>query len=177
MMYAAAAPVRSATYDLVRGLVTERERYESSLPFTIVHGDYGTDNVLMCGGTVVAILDFDFMAYRERVFELAYALYWTLDRLHVPAEGAPYSDSALKRAAGLLRRYATTATPLTDGEIEVLPFEMARVPLYPIVEAGYTTDAPYTSGPLAQTLAFARHVPVARWLVSEAVQVRRTLAT
>jgi hypothetical protein len=54
---------------------------------------------------------------------------------------------------------------------------MARVPLYPIVEAGYTAHVPYTSGPVAQTLAFARHVPVACWLVSEAARVRRTLAT
>ncbi len=170
--YYDAAAVRSTTYDLMRRLAAERERYESSLPSCIIHGDYGTGNVLIRDSEVVAILDFDFMAYRERIFDLAYSLYWTLDRLRDSTAKAPFSDSELARAAGLLREYSSTATSLTDTEIDALPFEMARVPLYPVVEAGYTAGVPYAADPVAHTLSFAYHLPIAVALASESVQVR-----
>jgi Ser/Thr protein kinase RdoA (MazF antagonist) len=173
--YAAAAAVRAATYDLVRSLGAERAAYARSLPTMPIHGDYGADNVLMRGGEVAAILDFDFMAMRERIFELAYTLYWTLDRLHTPEAAETFDESGLRRAATLLRRYGQTAPKLTQAEIAALPFEMARVPLYPIVEAGYTAGLAYAPWPVAQTLAFARHIPVARRLIAEAARLSETL--
>ena len=46
-----------------------------------IHGDYGGGNVLFRRGHVVAVVDFDFLAIRERVYDLAYCLYWMLVRL------------------------------------------------------------------------------------------------
>ena len=175
--YAAATATRTAAGALLRRLAHERAHYEAALPRSIIHGDYGGENVLMRGEQVAAILDFDYMAARARIVDVAYTLYWTLDRLHVPTGVATFSKNDLARAGDLLRRYGRTASPLTAAEVTALPFEMARVPLYHIVEAGYTAAVPYTPGPVDQTLAFARHLPVAQWLVIEAERVRHLLAT
>ncbi len=174
--YEAAAATRAATTVLLTHLVQERTAYERRLPRSLIHGDYGGENVLMRASHVVAILDFDYMAERERIFDIAYTLYWTLDRLR-PAAGTPhFSDADLVRAGAVLRRYLTSGAALTAGEWTALPFEMARVPLYHIAEAGYAATAPYLPSPVEQTLAFACHVPVAQSLVANAVRVRSLLA-
>lgn len=67
------------------------------------------------------------------------------------------------RLAGLVADYEATApTPPSSTEIAALPFEMARVPLYPVADAGYLAAA------VAQTRAVARHLPRASWLVAHA---------
>ena len=174
--YAESAVARAATYDLLRTLAGERSRYAPSLPTQLIHGDYGADNVLMRRDEVAAILDFDLMAHRERIAELAYTLYWSLDRLRDPSAAYTIGEPDLRRAATLLRRYATASPPLLQAEIEALPFEMARVPLYPIVEAGYAATTPYLPGAVERTLAFARHIPISRWLIREAARISRILA-
>ncbi len=66
--------------------------------------------------------------------------------------------------SALLNAYdAASGWPLTPVELRALPFEMARAPLFPIVAAG--ADA------VEETLRFAPHLTVARWLVDHADEV------
>lgn len=173
--YAEAAAARAATYELMHTLAGEWARYAPLLPTQLVHGDYGADNVLLRQGAIAAILDFDLMANRERIAELAYTLYWSLDRLRDPSAADTIGEPDLRRAAAMLRRYAMASPPLLLAEFEALPFEMARVPLYPIAEAGYAARVPYLPSAVAQTVALARHIPISGWLIHEAARISQTL--
>ncbi len=175
--YAAAAVARRETQALLRDLAIERQCYGPTLARGLTHGDYGGDNVLIRDDRVAAILDFDFLDERERIYDLAHALYWMLDRFGVAVDGAPFAESALLKAARLLRRYQLVASrPLSTAELRALPFEMARIPLYPLVEAGYiaTTDAP--RAPIDRSWRFARHLPLAQALAGDADHVHDVLS-
>lgn len=127
-----------------------------ALPAAPTHGDYGGENVLFQHERVVAILDFDFLAIRARIFDLAYALFWALTRLEgsEPPERRPW-----QRARELLARYsAATAQPLTAEEIRALPLAMACVPLY------WLDEARFLPHPARAVVAQADHIEFARWL-------------
>ncbi len=174
--YPEAAAVRAATGALLRALAAEHRRYASSLPRGLVHGDYGGDNVLLRGELVVAILDFDFLGERERVFDLAYALYHACDRFCSTRNAALPPATCFAHAATLLGAYRRhTETELTATELAALPFEMARVPLYQLAEAGYLTEAETPGGAVEQTLRYARHLPVAEALATHATHITNLL--
>jgi len=148
--------IRQQARDILEALDREWKGYADRLPRQVVHGDYGWSNVLVKGGRIVGIIDFDFMAERERVFEVAYSLYWAFDRL----EGDNWQNGFFPRVGRLVDRYNYLSRwPLLDVEISVLPYEMARVPLYWIAEAGYTPD------PIGQIMLYSRHLPKARKLL------------
>jgi len=174
--YAEAAAVRGTARALLLHLAAARREYEAQLPRGLAHGDYGGDNVLLGGDRVVALLDFDFLGERERLADLAYALYWALDRYGFAFPAMP-TDVALAHAAGLLAQYEHhTARPLTPAERAALPLELARVPLYWVAEAGYLPADAAHAGPLDQTLRFARHVSRATQIVAAAERVAQLLA-
>jgi len=94
-----------------------------SLPQRYTHGDFGGENLLFQHDDVVAVLDLDFVARCERIFDLAYTLYWMLVRLG--------DDQIVHRAASMMGAYHHgAATSLTQAELAALPVELARVPLY-----------------------------------------------
>lgn len=130
------------------------------LPVALTHGDYGGGNVLFRDGRIVAVLDFDFLGPRERVFEPAYTLYWFLVRLYPALHPAQYPWPLVK---DLLAAYDGAAVhPLSRPERAALPIEMARVPLYWFGEAAFLPD------PAAAACAMAAHLPRARWLLDRA---------
>ena len=108
------------------------------LPHRLTHGDYGMDNVLFCEDRIVALLDFDFLDVRERIFDLAYMIYWIYWRL----EDVRYPELApWQRVRTLLDAYNQASDqPLSTEEIQALPLELIRVPLYWIAEAGFLPD-------------------------------------
>jgi len=166
--YPQAAATREATRVLLATLDTARAGYAAHLSRAYIHGDYGGDNILFRDGQIVAVLDFDFLAYRERVADLARTLYWGIGPFGSvrPAEPAP---DEIAQLAALLRRYQHAATPpLADDELRALPYEMARIPLFFIAEAGYLpADAP-DPAPLHQTLALRPQLGRATWLTAHA---------
>lgn len=162
---------RAEAAELLRVLRRHWRTEVAALPRTVIHGDFGWANVLMRGDDVVGIVDLDFMARRERVFEPAYALSWALDRLGGWTPAGALSQAALMQAARCLDRYDASADRrLTAAERRALPWVMARVPLSWIAEAGYTPDA------IGQTRQFAAHLPRARWLIEHAAAVAQVLA-
>jgi Ser/Thr protein kinase RdoA (MazF antagonist) len=97
-------------------------------------------------GEVCCVMDFDTLQRGERVFDVAYALYFYLIQ---------HGDVALGR--GFLKGYGS----LTEEEITVLPILIARVGLYfgILVEEG--------------EFQFARNKARLEWVIS--AQGRRTL--
>jgi Ser/Thr protein kinase RdoA (MazF antagonist) len=166
--YPRAAAIREAARDLLVTLAAARAGYAASLSRTYIHGDYGGDNILFRDGRIVAILDFDFLAHRERVVDLARTLYWGLGPFGDARPAAPAPDE-IARFAALLRRYQRASpTPLTGDELRALPYELARVPLFFVAEASYLpADAPEPA-PLRQTLALGPQLGRAAWLTTHA---------
>jgi Ser/Thr protein kinase RdoA (MazF antagonist) len=98
------------------------------LPRQLVHGDFWDNNVKFRDGSLVAVLDLDFMGERARIDDVALILYYvnsgsTLASVHDPAARM----RALRRLvdaydSGLERH-------LSDAERSALPLALARTPL------------------------------------------------
>ena len=130
------------------------------LPQQPVHGDFGGDNILFREERIVALLDFDLMAIHERVFELAYSLYFMFRRFEYDV---PPAERSWRRIGHMLTAYDSTADPpLTALERRSIPIQMARVPLYWIAEAHWTPD------PVQSIISSAEGVQVSRWILAHA---------
>jgi Ser/Thr protein kinase RdoA (MazF antagonist) len=170
-----AAAMRDATAALLHRLQLARLEYEPVLPRSLIHGDLLGSNLLHAHGRVVAILDFDRLAERERIYELAYALFHLLNRFrlihpHLREATVGLTARDLANIVRLLRRYNAEADdPLTAAELTALPYEMARAPLYPIVAAHLVSDEAVTD-PRGIT-----GLPTAQWLADNASYVSTTL--
>jgi homoserine kinase type II len=95
----------------------------------VVHGDFWDNNVLFLDGRIAAVLDFDFMAERPRVDDLALTAYFFLLE---PGKGPP---GAADRAQ--LRRFvdaydASAQVPLSAAERAALPLAIARQPAWSV---------------------------------------------
>jgi aminoglycoside phosphotransferase (APT) family kinase protein len=95
----------------------------------LIHGEFVGYNVLLADERVIVILDFDRLAVRERVHDVAYTLMYVLSRLvdgWREASGAGVGDGDLAAAARLLGAYdAASGWPLTAAELRALPFDGA----------------------------------------------------
>ncbi len=148
---------------LLSSLQARWQAAKAYLPRQLTHGDYGGGNLLFRQERVVAILDFDFLRVRERVFEVAYTLYWWLYR---QGNGQIAKVSEWPRVKELLAAYNEAAQqPLTQAEIQVLPLEMACVPLYWIAE---TNLFPH---PEQEAIKHAAKVANASWLFAHSSQL------
>jgi homoserine kinase type II len=133
------------------------EQSGQSLPRQLIHGDYGLGNVLFAQDQIAAVVDWDFLAIHERVFDLAYALYWMCYDL---ARSTKNFERAWQWVQGMVACYqAANQRPLTMEEQEALPIEMARVPLYWIGEAAWLDD------PVEAVLSHADQIGFASWLI------------
>lgn len=160
-----ASAVRRSTHELIERIHNDRIALEPRLPAHLVHGDLGFGNVLVRGSRVVAVLDFDFMAKRPRIFDLAYALYHALTRLRPRQHTGALASDELVWLTGYVAAYTrATHQPLTGPELDALPHEMAMVGLYQAVEAGYVAEDPPRA--IAQTLSIERHLPLIAWLAN-----------
>lgn len=141
---------------------------QEQLPRQLTHGDYGEGNLLFWHEQPVAILDFDFLRVRERVFELAYTLYWWLWH---QGHGQIEDISSWQRAKDLLTAY-NEATPraLTAQEIQALPLVMASVPLYWIAETLFLPN------PGEEVIKQAKKLPDACWIFEHRKQLADQLA-
>lgn len=128
----------------------------AGLPRQPIHGDYGGGNLLFADGRPAAILDFDLLGVRERVYEVAYSLYWMLVRL---AGDDPPDRPDWAGVREMLASYnAATARPLGAAETRSLPLVMARVPLYWVAEACWLPDPARAVAAMAPTVRFARRL-------------------
>jgi Ser/Thr protein kinase RdoA (MazF antagonist) len=113
----------------------------SILPKTIIHGDWNPWNQLFKENHEVhCFMDFDTLQRGERVFDVAYALYFFLIQ---------------QRNEEVARTFLKGYGCLTDQEINVLPFLIARIGMYfgILVEHG--------------DFQFARNLDQLKWVISE----------
>jgi hypothetical protein len=114
------------------------------------------------------VLDFDFLAPRERVFDLARSLWTLLRRLAPGTLPAHYPWRRLRR---LLAAYdAASEQPLQREELAALPHELARVPLTWVAEVALTGDG---VGILHRASA---ELSASRWLLDHAPAVTTELS-
>jgi homoserine kinase type II len=146
------------TEDLLRVMQSWWDQIGHDLPRQLVHGDYGGENILWSQEHIVALLDFDMVDVHERVFELAYSLYWMFMRLE--GEKPPVGWSWHKLNILFEAYQAGGGCSLSVEEHQSLPLEMGRVPLFWIATAGFEPD------PVQAIRNRARSVEVSRWLVA-----------
>lgn len=175
--YDAANASRNDARQLWRLIHTERTRYEEALPRSFVHADFVGKNVLLAHDQVIALLDFDRLAYRERVFDLAVSAFCALGRLYRTRspDDAPTAHDLGELAHVLAAYEAAAHRTLTSAEIDALPFEMARTPLFPITDAGYLAAAGNPVAAVAQTRSVSHLLPRAHWLVTHAHLIHQAL--
>lgn len=167
-----AKTVRETARALIGRIRTDRLALESQLPRQLIHGDLGFGNVLARHGKVVAVLDFDFMAQRPRIFDLAYALYHAVTRLRSRQHTGSLAEDELSWVAGHVAAYSRAVRQqLTGSELDALPHEMAMVGLFQAVEAGFVVDDPPRA--IAQTLSIERHLALIAWLAGAPDELAR----
>lgn len=139
-----------------------------NLPFQLIHGDFHLDNLLFDDADNVAyVIDFDFLGWRERVYELAYALRMALPQLTDNHDGMLNGDLV----AQWLNAYnRAVQNPLTLDEYETLPYQMAQVALFYICDAGRLRN------PLWRVLREAHYVELAGFLVDHPQSFNHTYA-
>jgi len=170
-----AATVRGAARHLIERIRMDRLALNAGLPRQLVHGDPGFGNVLVRGDHAVAVLDFDFMAERPRIFDLAYALYHALVRMRPRYQAGALSTEEYHWLVGRVASYdAVTHLPLTEAELNALTLEMAMVGLFQAVEAGHVADdSPRAIG---QTLSIEPHMSLITWMVEHAAVLAERMA-
>lgn len=105
----------------------------------------------------MGIVDFDFLAVRERAYELAYALYWMFIRLTGSDQPERWPWMLVD---DLLAHYgAATTCPLSDAERATLPDLLARVALYWVAETAFLPD------PASALHGLAGNVAAAGWIM------------
>ncbi len=102
----------------------------AELPSTIVHGDIQPANILIRDGRVAAFLDFDWCAWRPRIYDLGFAILFCCASREHPIDGgdiwsltqAPRLDRASSRL--FLDTYQAHTHPLTPGENGAMPAQI-----------------------------------------------------
>ncbi len=167
-MITQALQICAETHTLLLAMQDWWQHAGSQLPQQPIHGDYRIGNVLFDDRRVLAILDLDFVAVRERVYDLAYSLYWMFRQLE-PAH--PPDAWSWEQARRMLHGYnAATDRPLSPAEVRAIPLTLARVPLYWIAEAGFLPD------PARAIAELADNVTAARWLLGHNDQVANRIS-
>ena len=98
-----------------------------ALPHQLIHGDLNATNVLAgAHNRIVALLDFEFVAWDLRVMELAVCLSEAL-----PAPDAPMMDAHWACLSALIHGF-TAQVPLRDDEAAVLPvlLQLRRIDVF-----------------------------------------------
>jgi homoserine kinase type II len=101
------------------------------LPRQLVHGDFWDNNVLFDAGSIVLVLDLDFMAERVRIDDIALVLYYTCSGSTLPPDVS--TGERRRRLRELVDAYDDgLSRHLTPVERAAIPLALARVVL------GYT---------------------------------------
>ena len=136
---------------LSEGILSQWDQADSSLPHTIIHGDWHLWNQLYSrmDDQVIGVMDFDYVQAGIRIYDVAYAL-WSIYAL-LPEQAEVFDEKFL---AGY--------GELTEREREILPAAVSRIALYFMC---YTTEAA-DPGERWKT-QYKRQIPLLEWLQGE----------
>jgi Ser/Thr protein kinase RdoA (MazF antagonist) len=118
--------------DAVEPLIADHERLIGELPWLTVHGDFHFWNVLYRGDEIAAVIDYDFIQRRERLFDLAYAMQNVIVYLRKTNPPGMIADEfghyPWKAVRLWLDHYDSCShLPLTQAERKELPIEILRI--------------------------------------------------
>lgn len=126
-------------------LVAPRETEVS--PRQLVHGDFWDDNVFFLGERLVAVADFDFLAERPRLDDLALTLYFSDSQF-----GLVDVADRIDALRPLVEAYDDVLDPpLSAAERLALPWAIARQPLWGFGHWVLTLDDAEAQGHAAAT--------------------------
>ncbi len=118
------------------------------LPMTIIHGDWNQDNLIFNrDDEICSIMDFEFMARAERLFDIAYSLW----RLKI-------NQGHWDTAKAFMDGYGA----LSCEEIEYLPLEICRIRYYYACASALSANSKYEL-----TNHFESHYPFIKWVLSK----------
>ncbi len=122
------ADLRSALRNLAETVAFDEQPLLGALKYQRAHGDFWDNNVFFNGTEVILIADFDYMGRTPRTDDLARTIYFALTATlgtRIPLDGL------LEYACALVDAYDSRAQPpLTADERRILPFSIARQPLW-----------------------------------------------
>ncbi|MBV9659164.1 MAG: phosphotransferase [Verrucomicrobia bacterium] len=113
-------------------LLKDYPRIIGQLPWMTVHGDFHFWNVLYNGDEIAAVVDYDFMQERERLFDIAYAMQNVIAHLRTVHGGNKETITASELPWSNVRLWLdhydmTTHLPLSEAERRWLPTEILRI--------------------------------------------------
>ena len=129
--------------EVLEPMLRDYSRHIGSLPWMTIHGDYHFWNVLYRADEIAAVVDYDFVQERERIFDIAYALQNVVTHLR-NTHGAvlrDWADLAWRNVRLWVDHYdAETHLPLSVAERRWLPKEILRIYLVGIATAVLQDD-------------------------------------
>ncbi len=148
-------------------IANNHERIIGGMPWNVVHGDFHPWNLLYRGDDVAAVVDYDFLQERERIFDVAYAMRSLVANLDFPpgaAENISYDSLPWWKLHIWLDQYDESSyQPLTDRERAHLPGELMRLQLVEIVASGLQDN------PAQAVAEAARGLPIYMWLHNQSL--------
>ena len=114
----------------LKPMIHDYSRLIGNLPWMTVHGDFHFWNVLYRADQIAAVVDFDFIQERERLFDIAYAMQNVVSHLRTSHGGSlrKWDDLAWHNARIWVDHYdETTHKPLSKIERQSLPREILRI--------------------------------------------------
>ncbi len=142
-------------------LLGDYARTIGNLPWVTVHGDFHFWNVLYRADQIAAVVDFDFVQQRERLFDIAYAMQSVILHLrHVHGSRLrDFGELAWNNARIWLDLYDETAhEELSGSEREWLPMEILRIYLVSIATSTMQED------PVGTVLRNGRDFGLFHWI-------------
>ncbi len=114
----------------VEVMLPDYSRLIGNLPWMTVHGDFHFWNVLYRSDEIAAVVDFDFIQERERIFDIAYAMQNVVSHLR-SSHGGPlrnWADLSWANARIWIDHYdEATHRPLSVMERKAIPREILRI--------------------------------------------------
>ena len=116
---------------LLEPLLADYPRIIGNLPWMTIHGDYHFWNILYRADQIAAVVDYDFVQERERLFDIAYAMQNVISHLR-QSDGSPtrrdWPNLAWRNARIWVDHYdESTHLALSKEERRWLPKEILRI--------------------------------------------------
>lgn len=128
---------------VIEPMLRDYSRLVGNLPWMTIHGDFHFWNVLYRADQIAAVVDYDFVQERERLFDIAYAMQNVVTHLR-NTHGSTlrnWSDLAWANVRIWVDHYdESTHLPLTKEERRSLPRETLRIYLVGIATAVLQDD-------------------------------------
>jgi Ser/Thr protein kinase RdoA (MazF antagonist) len=120
--------VAKLSEELANTLLCAGDGKSLGLPRQLIHGDFWDNNIKFRNGSVVAVLDLDFMEEGARIDDIALVLYYATSGSTLASLGDP--AERMQALRGLVDAYDSgLERHLSEEERAALPLVLARTPL------------------------------------------------